>query len=288
MRVIFSRNRFDRRSGGVASPIINGHFISLPSPATRLSVTTYGDLGLGEIVEDLTRGRIGADRLCHNDPDLGSGALGVTRAQAHLRAQGVGPGDIFLFWGLYRQAEKTPDGYRYVRSARREHWLFGWLQVAEVVALGEDGSWVARGRPELAQHPHCRREWRAHSTYYVATEKIRWGGRILNVAGAGVFPEAKETLRLTVPGENSSLRKVPSWLNRRIGLSYHRDPARRGRGTLQVVGRGRVPPLLPSSWRVSVSSMEHASARISARRRSPGRFTQPCNRPSTSGRSWAC
>ena len=118
-----------------------------------------------------------------------------------------------MFWGLYRQAEKNPSGYRYVRSARKEHWLFGWLQVAQVVTLGEDGSWFVRERPELAQHPHCRHGWRAHNTLYVATKKIRLGGRTLNVPGAGVFPEANEMLRLTVRGENSSLWKVPSWLN---------------------------------------------------------------------------
>ena len=65
------------------------------------------------------------------------------------------------------------------------------------------------------------------------------GGRRLNIPGAGVFAEAKEMLRLTVPGENSSLWTVPSWLNCQVGLSYHLDPARWGRGTLQVVARGQ-------------------------------------------------
>ena len=239
MRVIFSRKGFDGGSGGVPSPMINGNFVSLPIPATGRTVTTYADLGLGAIVQDLTRGRISADHLCHNDPDLRFGALGVTRAQAHLRAQGVGPGDLFLFWGSFRQAERTRDGYRYVRSARKEHWLFGWLQVAEVVALGEDGSWLLKERPELAQHPHCRPGWGARNTLYVATKKVRLGGRTLNIPGAGVFAEANEALRLTVPGGNSSLWRVPSWLNRQVGLSYHLDPARWGRGTLQTVARGQ-------------------------------------------------
>jgi hypothetical protein len=239
MRVIFSRKGFDGVAGGVPSPIIEGHFISLPIPATGRSVTTYEDLGLGKIVEDLTRGRIDPGHLCHNDPDLKVGALGVTRAQAHLKKQGVGAGDVFLFWGLYRQAEKTHDGYCYARSARNEHWLFGWLQVAEVVALGEDGSWFAEERPQLAIHPHCRPGWGASNTLYVATKRVCLGGRMLNVSGAGVFPEAKEMLRLTIPGKNSSLWKVPSWLNPRVGLSYHRDLARWGRETLQVVARGQ-------------------------------------------------
>jgi Nucleotide modification associated domain 3/Nucleotide modification associated domain 2 len=237
MRVIFSRKGFDSESGGVPSPIIDDHFIFLPIPATRRSVTTYRDLGLGEIVEDLTRGRIRRNGLCHNDPDLRLGALGAPGA--HLRNQRVGPDDIFLFWGLYRPAENTRNVYSYVRSARKEHWLFGWLQVAEVVDLGEDGSWLARERPEFAQHPHCRSGWGTHNTLYVAAKKIRLGGRTLDVPGAGMFPQAEERLRLTVKGESCSLWKRPSWLNPCVGLSYHRDPSRYGPGTLRVVARGQ-------------------------------------------------
>lgn len=239
MRVIFSRKGFDSRAGGVPSPIINGHFISLPIPAAVRSATTYERLGLGKIVEDLTGRRIGARQLCHDDPDFRFGALGPGgAARGHLERQGVGAGDLFLFWGLFRQAEKIANGYRYVRSARKEHWLFGWLQVAKVIALGEDGSWFVRKHPELARHPHCRPGWGAHNTLYVATKRVRVGGRTLNVPGAGIFPEAREMLRLTARGENRSLWTVPAWL-KRVGLSYHRDPARWGRETLQVVARGQ-------------------------------------------------
>ena len=183
--------------------------------------------GLAQISSAIKIPILGSARLASRGPKPISGLKALALA-------------IFSCSGVHFAKPKGPEhGYRYVRSARKEHWLFGWLQVAEVVELGEDGSWLLKERPELAQHPHCRPGWGAHNTLYVATNKIRLGGRTLNIPGAGVFPEAKEMLRLTVPGENSSLWRVPSWLNRQVGLSYHRDPARWGRGTLQVVARGQ-------------------------------------------------
>jgi hypothetical protein len=68
MRVIFSRKGFDSAAGKVTSPIIEGAPISLPIPTERRSETSYRVAGLGEIVEQTTRGRIRAGDLCHEDP----------------------------------------------------------------------------------------------------------------------------------------------------------------------------------------------------------------------------
>ena len=108
------------------------------------------------------------------------------------------------------------------------------------MTLGEDGSWVReRASARVSSAPSLPAWMGRCNTLYMATKRIRLGGRTLNVPGAGVFPEAKEMFRLTVRGENCSLWKVPSWLNPRVGLSYHRDPARWGRGILRVVARGQ-------------------------------------------------
>jgi Nucleotide modification associated domain 3 len=114
--------------------------------------TRYGDLSdeVAQLVSDLTRGRIAADRPCHLDPDLDAkslvrqpgwrGALGqISAAQSHLANNGVGVGDVFLFWGLYRRAVRCQKGtWTFTGSA--EHRLFGWLQVDEVLTIGEDPS----------------------------------------------------------------------------------------------------------------------------------------------------
>ncbi len=133
MRIVFSRKGFDSGSGGFPSPIIDGRPISLPIPTQRRSVTTYGDLGLGDIVEHVTRGRLARMSLCHHDPmfEAARCALGQTgAAQAHLERNGVTAGDMFLFFGLFADEE----------GRDRHHRIFGYLEVESVNALGAEPS----------------------------------------------------------------------------------------------------------------------------------------------------
>lgn len=243
MRIVFSRKGFDTGSGGVPSPILDGSLVSIPIPTSRRSATTYGDIGLGDIVHDLTRGRIGASHLCHHDPDLRVGALGqVGRAQSHLGKNAVGTGDLFLFWGLFRRAVRTPSGYRYVANAPKEHRIFGWLLVGEVVHLGPDGSWATDKYPRLHAHPHCRLGWPDNNTLYLAAEALHIDRRSLGLSGTGVFPRSIEVLRLSVPDGPTSLWSVPRWLNPRhggVGMTYHSAVERWGEATVQTVARGQ-------------------------------------------------
>ena len=243
VRIVLSRKGFDSGSGGVPSPILDGALVSIPIPTSRRSVTTYDDIGLGNLVRDLTRGRIGASHFCHHDPDLRVGALGqVGRAQSHLEKNAVGPGDLLLFWGLFRRASLRSSGYRYVADAPREHWVFGWLQIGEVLHLGPDGSWAAGKFPKLIAHPHCRPGWPANNTLYLATEELHFGKVSLGLPGVGMFAKASEPLRLSVTDGPTSLWRVPRWLNPRhggTGLTYHSSDNRWTDGTLQTVGRGQ-------------------------------------------------
>ena len=65
MKLILSRKGFDSGSGKCPSPIIGGRPISMPIPASRNSSTTYSDVGLGEVVHKISRGRISVGHLCH-------------------------------------------------------------------------------------------------------------------------------------------------------------------------------------------------------------------------------
>jgi hypothetical protein len=243
VHIIFSRKGFDAGSGGVPSPILDDALVSIPIPTSRRSATTYSDIGLGDIVHDLTRGRIRASSICHHDPDLRIGALGqVGRAQSHLGKNAVGPGDLFLFWGLFRRAARTHGGYRYVADAPKEHRMFGWLLVNEVVHLGPDGSWAAEKRAALHTHPHCRPGWPDNNTLYLATKQLRIGTNSLDLPGTGVFPKAAPVLRLSSPLGPTSLWNVPKWLNPRhdgVGMTYHSDRERWGEETVQTVARGQ-------------------------------------------------
>ncbi len=148
MRVIFSRKGVDSATGRCASPLIGERPVSLPIPTRKPSPTRYGQLNadLRAQAHDLnTSGK----RPCHLNPDIDPtaidsrpagwrGALGqVSRALSHLRNQRVTTGDLFLFWGLYRQAEFVDGVWRY-RGPRR-HVVFGWLHVEAVCDLNDNG-----------------------------------------------------------------------------------------------------------------------------------------------------
>jgi hypothetical protein len=200
MRIIFSRKGFDSSSGGKPSPIRNGRPISLPIPATRNSRTTYGDLGLGELVQTITKGKYGPDALCHADPYFANGqcAFGQTgAAQGHLAKNGVGRGDVFLFFGLFTE-EHTQE---------RHHRIFAYMVVDEVIALGFDPD--PRHVPRFApDHPHFIGVRDRNNTLYL---------------GPGTTcATASADLRLTQTGGPLGTWVIPQWLEQH-GLTYHRE-----------------------------------------------------------------
>lgn len=215
MRIIFSRKGFDSAAGGGASPIVDGQPISLPIPAGAASNTSYGALGLGEYATRASRGRLGADDLCHHDPmflDNGTCLFGQCgAAQTHLERQGVGVGDVFLFFGLFQDEV----------SGELHHRIFGYLQVRDMVALADGVP------PYVAEldHPHALAMHHKNDVIY------RGSGRIA--------ARAPESLRLTVAGGPVTLWNRPAWL-RRGGLSYHGRADRwlQG-GRLRSVARGQ-------------------------------------------------
>ncbi|MBY6129593.1 hypothetical protein KUW15_12795 [Qipengyuania aquimaris] len=218
MRIIFSRKGFDSAAGGGPSPIVGGRPLSLPIPAGTASSTTYGELGLGEHAALASRGRLGDDDLCHHDPMFladGTCLFGqVGAAQTHLANQGVGEGDVFLFFGLFREED----------SGEPHHRIFGWMEVVRMVHLAECAE---EERAELTAHAH------PHALEMHGSNDCIYAGP------GGTAPRASETLRLTVPGGPPSLWQRPEWL-KKGGLSYHdrEDRWLRG-GLLRSVARGQ-------------------------------------------------
>ena len=218
MKIVFSRKGFDSAAGGGASPIMDGVPISLPIPAGTASRTTYGDLGLGEHAATASRGKLGAGDPCHHDPMFrgdGTCRFGqVGAAQTHLANQGVGVGDVFLFFGLFREEE----------TGEPHHRIFGWMEIERIVDLSRCRE---EEREELAGlgHPHALAMHGSNDCIYVGP--------------GGTASRATDALRLTVPGGPPSLWKRPEWL-RKGGLTYH-DRADRWlrRGRLRSVARGQ-------------------------------------------------
>ncbi|MEK8052677.1 hypothetical protein AACH10_20675 [Ideonella sp. DXS22W] len=240
MKIIFSRKGFDSQYGGVPSPIFDdGTLVSLPIPSRqgRPLGDITGPVGsLAPLVADLTAGRLGAHTLVHLDPDLRGDSVArragwrpsfgqVAAAQSHLARQGVGPGDVFLFFGWFRQAERRGTHWRYVPGAPDIHSLFGWLQVGNVLSLF--------GTPQIGSH-----EW-LHDHPHVAFADQMGSGNAIYIAaealfkrrlpGAGCFVRWTPRLQLTAPGRSRSVWRLPAWMHPDVSqtaLSYHTDPRR--------------------------------------------------------------
>lgn len=235
MKIIFSRKGFDSQYGGVPSPILkDGTIVSLPIPSQHgrsLHEIAVPGVPLDKLVSDLTGGRLDGKNLVHLDPDLRRDSLQrapgwkpsfgqVSAAQGHLRKQGVGLGDIFLFFGWYRQAEMLGGNWRFVPGAPDIHSLFGWLQVGEILAVNSN---TLPSLPHWIQdHPHVvfASQMATGNTLYVAADKL-FNGRL---PGAGIFDRWTPRLQLTAVGKSRSFWRLPAWMHPEMGrftLSYH-------------------------------------------------------------------
>ena len=218
MKLVFSRKGFDSSAGGCPSPIVDGVPVSLPIPARQRSQTRYRDLGLGGLVEQVTRGRLGGDSLCHCDPMFENGrcAFGqVGPAQGHLANNGVSAGDVFLFFGLFAGLDGSDPHHR----------IFGYLRVEQRRCLGAEPGPAGQPRGFGTRHPHTIGTWHRSNCLYTGPGRTA--------------ARAHDSLRLSVPGAAVSRWRVPAWL-REVGLTYHGRPDRwQGAHGLRTVGRGQ-------------------------------------------------
>lgn len=250
MRVIFSRKGVDSAAGRCASPLVSDRPVSLPIPTREPSPTCYGQLSadLRTMADDLSGGQLSGARACHLDPDIDAsavdarpsgwrGSLGqVSSALSHLRNQSVGPGDLFLFWGLYRPVERSNGVWQY--CGPRRHALFGWLHVEAVCDITDDGHSALQRFPWLQDHPHVRPGWTSANAVYVASERCILAGR--SFPGSGTFQRASQ---LTELGSRlPSTWAVPAWLDAAaggVGMTYHPPERWLGQGRLKSAARGQ-------------------------------------------------
>lgn len=154
MRIILSRKGFDSKWGGYPSPILpDGRMISLPIPGK--SNITYGELSVDKDLTyfSLMRGlkkkihekvndkwklmELASDATCHLDPDIYRNVRERPRdwlplfgqcgaAQSHLQNQEIGLGDIFLFFGTFRETEFIDRVITFDRTKPETYyiWLF--------------------------------------------------------------------------------------------------------------------------------------------------------------------
>jgi hypothetical protein len=168
------------------------------------------------------------------------GALGQTgTAQSHLERNGVGIGDLFLFWGVFRPVKREQ---RWVFDGPAEHRIFGWLQVGEIIHLGPDGSGSLKCHPWLIDHPHVRAGWSDKNTLYIASEELKMHGASTGLPGWGTLHSGYRLTTSVPDAIRPGLWRVPSWLNPKqggCGMTYHQAPQRWDHETVQVVSRGQ-------------------------------------------------
>lgn len=262
MKIILSRKGFDSSYGGVASPILpDGRLISLPIPY-KDPIRKYKDISskgesVSEIVSSLTQGKISPTCSCHLDPDLHYDSVPRTpgwrptlgqvgAAQSHLKKQNVSVGDLFLFFGWFKETEWNGKALVFKRKARDLHVIFGWLQIGEMhrpsAKLLQRYSW-------LKEHPHCQSEldWNKNNTIYIAKEKLELPDCRHPLPGGGTFDRFRPSLQLTSKSASKrSLWGLPQWFypeGKESVLSYHKNLKRwspeESTTTLQSVGKGQ-------------------------------------------------
>jgi hypothetical protein len=243
MKIILSRKGFDSSSGGCPSPLFpDGSMVSLPIPdkqsPIRYHQIRWHEYDLGKIVSDLTKGCVHGDHFAHLDPDLNGESLpradnwlplfGQTgTAQGHLRNNGVGIGDVFLYFGLFRDIRIASSSLIWDLNVRARHVIWGWLQVGEVLPVDKcQGS-----RLDWADyHPHFHRKPDRNNTVYIANASLELPGLPVYPKGAGVFRRFSSSLLLTAQdAPTTSIWELPKWFfpeDGRAPLSYHGDPDR--------------------------------------------------------------
>ena len=239
-RIILSRKGFDGTAGGCPSPIFpDGTMFSIPIPENKKHTvrTQFEDLGRqGEFrfpksLITSSRREILLSGQVHLDPDIRPSLRSRLAAkdchgmllygqdgssQTHLENEGVGKGDLFLFFGLFRQATYRDEAAYFIRSARQAHVIWGWLQVG-------DRHLLQRGHlPESLRsafhHPHLDYEDREINCMYVGSTSLSFCDHF---AGAGIFEKYDDNLRLTSPDEyRCSHWNLPAFFAK-AGMTYH-------------------------------------------------------------------
>lgn len=255
MKLILSRKGFDSSAGGCPNPIFpDGSMLALPIPDSKSRIA-YRDLthqfndgssvSYADLVGQLTKGKIKPSSGAHLDPDMLTSAyvrdpqwrpvLGQTgAAQGHLAKQSVGAGDLFLYFGLFRDVELYKAGrkkpvWRFVPGSKPKHLLWGWMEVGERLTVDEEdfSDSCFSDRHWLKYHPHMHGQPDPNNTLYVSSDSLSFAPIL---KGAGVFRAVSEALVLT---HSQSLKpsfwQLPEWFypllpqkyDQREPLSYH-------------------------------------------------------------------
>lgn len=227
MKVIISRKGFDSGYGGMPSPILpDGTMISMPIPSpgdkVRFDDLSYNGISYADIIKQLKPNNPVIFEECHLDPDIRKDvtyrmdgwkpAFGqIDAARSHLCNQGVGIGDIFLFFGWFRHTELINGKLQFIGPSSGFHAIYGYMQVGEIIERYEDVPiW-------LESHPHAKKErWMRNNAIYIASDNLSLKPEL---PGAGCF-NFTENHKLTKEGCSRRVWDLPEFF-REIPITYN-------------------------------------------------------------------
>lgn len=242
MKIILSRKGFDSGYGGYPSPILpDGSLVSFPIP-DRSSTLKYSDLSINSSLSysKLINELIGSELKlegdgkallekvgCHLDPDIRAssyarkdgwkGLFGQAgSAQSHLSNQQVSEGDIFLFFGWFRQTIHKHGRYSYDRNDKTgRHIIYGYMEIGQKLLIRDlsPSNW-------MKYHPHVARGSNASKNdyIYIAKENLSLNPTL---KGYGTF-KYNDEVKLTKEGYSRSRWKLPDFF-KETSISYHSD-----------------------------------------------------------------
>lgn len=187
-KVSLSRKGFDSATGGIASPVIENEFISFPIPEGG-SGLFYKDLNFNgtrlNFFEILRQLNATLYSECHMDPNLKPQLYGLKEnegwspafgqdglAAIHLtKTHKFKPGDVFLFFGRFRMAERNL--HKVFWTGKREfHAIYGFLEIGEIINIEKS---VDFDFTKFKNHPHIRMKdsnfYSSESTLFIPAEK---------------------------------------------------------------------------------------------------------------------
>ena len=209
-RIILSRKGFDSSSGASASPIFeDGRIFSIsipepypPSPKKYKDLFFNGISGM-DALKECSAKSVSADSFCHYDPALkeNEGIFGqASSSQSELLNTGVGPGDLFLFFGFFKN---------FFSRGRELHHLFGWLQIEKIIEGDEEiRNYLINNNLE---HPHGYGELNTYknNAIYIGKNYLRIEGKEFANKGYGLFKKSHSDLILTRDGASKGSWKLP-------------------------------------------------------------------------------
>jgi len=225
MKIILSRKGFDSSSGGCPNPVMpDGALLSLPIPDDTLTpplpdnAVRYDDLCYDgcpyiKILKGL-KPRKSFD-ICHLDPDIREGiranpvdgwkpAFGQTGSPLGvLRNAGVTAGDLFLFFGVFRETEYHNGYVRFKREAKPLQVIYGYMQIGAVLETPEEIAGYKWHPHAAVQHYNPKK-----NALYVPSDRLSF---CPSLPGYGVLSYRADRV-LTKPNENAATWEERSFL----------------------------------------------------------------------------